>query len=724
MKSDVRPVTNGRARVPVIMQMDVLECGAASLTMILAYYNKWIPLEQVRLDCGVSRDGSNAVNIMKAAENYGLEANGYRCEPQQLIKSGLYPCIIHWNFNHFVVLCGFKGKYAYINDPAMGSIRVSMDEFDRSFTGIYLEFCPTEHFEPGGKRKSIIEFAKKRLTGLSFAVVFVVLTTLISLFFELLNPAFSRFFMDRLLTGENTELLTPFTVFLLAAGTVQVLMTALRSVYSLKISGKMDAIGSSTFFWKILRMPMEFFGQRMTGDIMQRQNANAVITDALVNTLVPLVLNMVMLLFYTLVMLRFSVMLTLIGVSVVLLNIYVSQMLSGEQVNITRVQQREAGKLASAALSGIRMIDNIKASGSESGFFQKWAGYQASVNAQNVKYAGLIQIFGTIPTFLTYLANASVIVIGVWLAMQGKFTVGMIMTFQGFMSSFMKPASGMITARQTMQEIRVDMERIEDVMDYPVDPYFKDEPLSEDFNYKKLSGEIELKNVTFGYSKIAPPLIKNFSMHLKPGSSVALVGASGCGKSTLSKLISGLYCPWSGEVLFDGRPIGEIERGVFTSSVAVVDQDIILFEDTIANNIKMWNDTIQDYEMILAAQNAQIYDDIMEREGGFDGWLSEDGRDLSAGERQKLEIARALAQKPTIIIMDEATSAVDAKTEFDLVNVMKSKGITCIVIAHRLSTIRDCDEIIVLDKGEIAERGTHDELLNSGGAYAELIACE
>lgn len=722
MKNEIRPVTKGRARVPVVMQMEALECGAASLTMILAYYKKWVPLEQVRLDCGVSRDGSNAMNMIKAAKSYGLDAGGFRCGPEQLREKGVFPCIIHWNFNHFVVLCGFKGRYAYLNDPARGSIRVSMEEFDESFTGIYLEFRPTERFEPSGKRKSSFEFARKRLEGANAAVVFVVLTTLIAFFYEIINPAFARFFIDRLLSGENRELMTAFVIILTVVAVLQVLVIALQSVYSLKINAKMDAEGSSTFFWKILRMPMEFFSQRLSGDIMLRQNANATIAETVVHTLVPLVLNALMLLFYMVVMLRYSVLLTLVGVSTIILNLFVTQLISHKRVNIVRVQQRDTGKLASTALSGIRMVETIKASGAENGFFQKWAGFQASVNAQNARFARLNQNLGIIPSLLTSLANASVLVIGVWLTLRGQFTVGMILSFQGFMSSFMKPASTVISARQTIQEMRTDMERIDDVMNYPTDPLFKDEPLREGAAYSKLSGEVELRNVSFGYSRLTPPLIEDFSMHMKPGSCVALVGTSGCGKSTLSKLISGLFQPWSGEILFDGKPISEIERSVFTGSVAVVDQDIILFADSIANNIKMWNRTIQDFEMILAARDAQIYDDIMARDGGFDSFLSEGGRDFSGGQRQRLEIARVLAQDPTVIIMDEATSALDAKTEFEAVKAIKARGITCIVIAHRLSTIRDCDEIIVLDKGKVVERGTHDELYARGGAYAELIA--
>ena len=719
-----KPMTHGVAKVPVVMQMEALECGAAALAMVMAYYDKWVPLEQVRLDCGVSRDGSSAKNILIAARSYGFEAQGYRCEVDSLRQEVALPCIIHWNFNHFVVLDGFRGRYAYINDPARGEVKVPMEEFDNAFTGVCLQITPGPDFKPGGKPKSTLEFARKRLKGAGVAVAFVLLSTVISYLFGIINPIFSRFFMDRLLTGENRELLMPFVGLMAVLGVAQVTVAWVQAIYSRKIDGKMSVVGSSEYMWKILRMPMEFFSQRMAGDILQRQNTNATIAGTLVNTFTPLLLNTIMMVFYLVVMIKLSPLLTLIGIVTIVVNLLVSQIISRKRVNITRVQMRDAGKLASATVSGIQMVETIKASGAENGYFQKWAGYQASVNTQKVKYARLNQYLGAIPTVLSVIASSAVMVIGVGLTMSGKFTLGAIMTFQGFLSSFMSPAMTLVSAGQTIQEMRTDMERVEDVMQYPADPSFSDTPLEEDADYSKLSGEVELRHVTFGYSRLGKPLIEDFSMHMKPGSRVAFVGTSGCGKSTLAKLISGLYQPWSGEILFDGKPISSIDRSVFTGSVAVVDQDIVLFEDTIANNIKMWDESIEDFEMILAARDAQIYNDIMAREGGFYGMLTEGGKDLSGGQRQRIEIARVLAQDPSVIIMDEATSALDAKTEYELVKAVKDRGITCIVIAHRLSTIRDCDEIIVLNKGKVVERGTHNELYAKGGYYTELIASD
>ena len=727
MAKDVKikkPVSGGVAKVPVVMQMEALECGAASLAMILAYYDKWIPLEQVRSDCGVSRDGSNAANVLRAARSYGMIAKGYRYEPEELKKYGKFPCIVHWNFNHFVVLNGFKKDKAVLNDPAKGNYTVSMKVFDESFTGICLMFEPGDNFEPSGKPKSMMSFARERMKGSAVAVAFVILTSIISNLIGIINPAFSRIFLDRLLTGVNPEWFMPFIMALALIGIIQLVVSWISAVYSLKINGKMDAVGNTTFMWKVLRMPMEFFSQRMAGDICQRQSSNSNIAKTLVSTFAPLLLNTIMMIFYLVVMLRYSLVLTLIGLISIVVNFFVSRIISAKRVNITRVQMRDAGKLAGTTVAGIEMIETIKAAGAENGFFEKWAGYQASVNTAQVKYARLNQYLGLIPSAVSGITNIAVLMLGVYLVIQGEFTIGMVMAFQGFLSSFQAPAVTLISAGQTMQEMRTEMERIEDVMKYPTDVEYAEDEKDDGREYSKLSGNIELKNITFGYSKLAKPLISDFNLTLKPGQRIALVGGSGSGKSTIAKLISGLYKPWSGEILFDGKPMSEIDREVFTGSLAVVDQDIILFEDTIANNIKMWDKSIEDFEMIMAARDAQIHEDIMQRENGYQYKITEGGKDFSGGQRQRLEIARVLAQDPTIVILDEATSALDAKTEYEVVKAIKDRGITCIVVAHRLSTIRDCDEIIVLDYGEVKERGTHEELMKQGGLYTKLVTSE
>ena len=718
-----QPVKKGVAKVPVVMQLEELECGAASLAMLMAYYGKWVPLEQVRTDCGVSRDGSKAKNVALAAIHYGFQVKAFRYSLEAIRDQATFPCIIHWNMNHFVVLDGFKGKYAYLNDPARGTVRVTMEEFDAAFTGVTITAVPGESFTPSGKPKSTLDFARKRLIGAGAAVAFVMLTTSISYLFGIINSVTSRIFMDRLLTGENREWLYPFISLLILLGFIQIVVAWAQAVYTLKINGKMAAIGSTSYMWKVLRLPMEFYSQRQAGDIQGRLSLNASIAETLVNTFGPLLLNTTMMVFYLVLMLRQSTLLTLIGLFTLVLNIFMSRVISNKRINITRVQMRDSAKLHSTAASGISMIETIKSSGAENGFFQKWAGYQASVNTQSVKANKTEHLIGMIPAFFSSLANYAVLVLGVWLTMQGTYTLGGVLMFQGFLSSFMSPAKTLISAGQTIQEMRTQMERVEDVMEYPEDEAVREHE-TEETELSKLQGNLELKNITFGYSRLEKPLIEDFSLTLKTGQRVALVGSSGSGKSTVSKLVSGLYQPWSGEILFDGKPRSAYPRDVVAGSLAVVDQDIIMFEDTIANNIKMWDDSIQDFEMILAARDAQLHDDITQLPGGYQHKLTSGGKNLSGGQRQRMEIARVLAQDPTIIILDEATSALDARTEHDVVNAIRDRGITCVVIAHRLSTVRDCDEIIVLEHGKVAERGTHDELMKRGGAYADLVANE
>lgn len=718
------PKRAGVARTPVVMQMEDLECGAASLCMVLAYYHRWVPIEQVRADCGVSRDGSNAKNIYKAAVNYGMKVKAYRYEISSLKEKAVYPCILHWGFNHFVVLNGFKRDKAVINDPARGCVTVSMEELDENFTGVCLIFEPGEDFEPGGSPRSIFTFAGMKMRGTRAAVFFVILTTVAAALLGVLQPVFSRVFLDRLLAGDRGGWLRLFVAGISAVTLVQIVVAWMKAVYLLKIQGKLAIVANAEFMWHVLRLPVDFFSQRMAGDIATRQKANQDIAAQLIGIFAPLALNFLMMIFYLAVMLRYSLTLTLLGVTSILINILVARVISSKRVNITRVMMRDQGNLDGTTYTGVEMIETIKSSGSDNGFFEKWSGIQASVNTQQVKYEKLNGYLGMLPGIVASVSDILILVMGAWFVIRGEFTIGMILAFQGFVSAFREPAGTLVSAGQSLQEMRTNMERIEDVLEYPADIEYKREEIREDGEYDKLNGSVELRHVTFGYSRLEKPLIEDFNLTLNQGSRVALVGASGCGKSTVSKLISGLYRPWEGEILFGGKPIGEINREVFTGSLAVVDQDIILFEDTIANNIKMWDSSIEDYEMILAARDAQIHEDIMLRESGYQYRILEGGKDFSGGQRQRMEIARVLAQDPTIIIMDEATSALDAKTEYDVVNSIKARGITCIVVAHRLSTIRDCDEIIVMDRGKIVQRGTHEELMAIGGLYMQLVTSE
>lgn len=711
-------------KVPAVMQMEALECGAASLCMILAYYRRWVPLEEMRAACGVSRNGSNAQNIYLAAENYGLKVKAFSYEMEELMEEATFPCIIHWEFQHFVVLNGFKKGKACINDPARGCIEVSMEEFDESFTGVCLTFEPGEDFQMGGTKKSMLEFCKKRLRGTESIGLYLLLISTALAFLSILQPIFSSIFVDRLLEGQTGEWIQFFAVGIAGVTLLQILLSWISQDKLRKIRGKLAVSANAKFMWHVLRLPVEFFTQRMAGDIAARQKANQDIAAKLIQTFIPMILNFLMLIFYLIVIFRYSPILALIGVFSTLLNVLAAQKIAEKRTNITRVMMRDQGNLDGITYAGIEMIETIKASGADNGFFEKWAGIQASVNTQKTRYTEVSTLMGMIPMLVSSISDTLILALGAWFVMQGRFTVGMVLAFQGFMLAFREPVEDFISAGKDLQEMRSNMERVEDVLEYPTDPFTDQDPLLEEGEYDKLDGSVELKDVTFGYSKLSDPLIEHFNLSVQPGQRVAIVGASGCGKSTISKLICGLYQPWEGEILFGGKKASEIHHQVFTGSLAVVDQDIILFEDTIANNIKMWDSTIEDYEMILAARDAQLHEDIMNRDGGYQYRILDGGRDFSGGQRQRLEIARVLAQDPTIILMDEATSALDAKTEYDVVNSIKARGITCIVVAHRLSTIQDCDEIIVMDKGKIAERGRHAELMEAGGLYTKLVLSE
>lgn len=709
-------------KVPVILQMEALECGAASLAMILAYYKKYVTLEQLRSDCNVSRDGSTAKYINLAARHHGLEAAGYRMSVEKIKEQTDFPMIIHWNFNHFLVLCGFKGNKAVINDPAGGRILVDMEEFDRSFTGVALKFKPSESFVPSGKPKNVMTFVKNRLKGCAGSLTFILTMGLIISVMELVKPVFYKLFTDEVLIGGQADKMSSLLIAMIITLAVGFIAEVLKSTHLVKLQAKMSIGSSSSFMWHIIRLPVEFFSQRFAGDIASRQQSNNDIANSLCTQLAPVFLNLIMIGIYLIVMICYNAAMAMIGIGMAIINIVLMRAVSKQNTNAAKSIQRDSGKLSGIMIAAVSMIETIKASGAEFGFFEKISGYQTKYNNAMLDLRKRNTIIGIVPQILSGLCTGAILMVGVYNIFNGSFTIGMLMAFQSFMNLFLAPVGFLVNSIQVFQDMSGSMERVEDVMNYRTDVEFN--PEIPEKKLEKLSGEVELKNISFGYSSLAPALIENFDLKAKKGSMTALVGGSGSGKSTLAKVISGLYPQRSGELLFDEKPIREIDRYVFTGSVAVVDQNISLFSGTVKDNITMWDSTIPEETIIEACKDACIHNDIMALKDGYDSVIAEGGGNFSGGQRQRLEIARAFAAHPSIIILDEATSALDPTTEKLVMDAVKRRGMTCFVIAHRLSTIRDADEIIMLEYGKEVERGTHKQLIEKDGKYAALVKSE
>ena len=710
-----------RVKTPTILQMEATECGAASLGMVLAYYGKWLPLEKLRQECGVTRDGVNAKNILRAARRLGCVAKGFAGKPEVLRKKE-FPLILFWEFNHFVVMEGVENDIVYLNDPALGRRKVPWADFLTSYTGIYLNIRPGEGFVQEGHPYNVAKAVAEKLAEDKWALLFILILGLCMVIPGLAVPVMNQIFIDDVFSMKHPEWTTKLLLAMAAAAILSGVMNAMRAVVLTYWQKKLTLADSSSFFWHVLRLPVTFFQQRYAADVASRIQFNESNAAVLSGQAATALLDMFIALFYLGLLVQYSVPLTLVGVSFSFVNLAVLLYMRRNMTDLTMRIQQEKGKEYGVLMNGLMMIDSVKACGSEADLFGKWAGYAAKALVANQEMQIWSLKVRLLPTLLAGISGALVMTVGGFSIMEGLMTAGVYTAVNSLIAKFQEPMQKILALSDVIRTTEMQMQRLDDVRRYPIDSLnYPDETQTITFKGNRLSGELTMRDVNFGYSPLDPPLLENFNLSLTPGHWAAIVGASGSGKSTLAKLASGLYEEWSGDVLFDGVKRREIPRAVLVSSIATVDQDVFQISGTVRENISLFDKSVPKEDIVLAAQDACIHDDILRLAGGYEAEVAEGGLNFSGGQRQRLEIARALAGNPSILVLDEATSAIDPMTEQKVLSNIRRRGCTCLIVAHRLSTIRDADEIIVLEKGKVAERGTHREMMTHDGPYRRLI---
>jgi ATP-binding cassette, subfamily C, bacterial len=714
-----------RQQTPTLLQMEAVECGAAALGIMLAHYGRIVPLAELRITCGVSRDGSNATNILSAARQYGLEAKGFKVSELEGLQELEFPLIAFWNFNHFVVVEKLSKTKVSLNDPATGPRSVDLETFDAAFTGVVLTFTPGPTFQKGGMKPDLLRSLWNRLKSSQGVLIYCIIAGFLLVIPNIVTPAFTQIFIDEVLVANRGDWLRPLVLGMVVMAGLEGILTLLQLKFLRRMKVKLSMGMSSQFIWHILRLPVSFYDQRYAGEISSRIQLNDRLAQVLSGELATTAISTVMVVFYAAVMFQYNAILSLIGITAVALNLAALQWVSRWRVDANMSLIQEQGKVSGIAISGLQSMETLKASGLEADFFARWSGqYAKSVNAQ--QQMGMTnQLLGLVPMLLSAITTLLVLAIGGWHVMEGEMTIGMLVAFQSLMYRFMEPADHLVNLGSQLQTLEGDVNRLDDVLQNPIDPALQENKEIDEYSptAAQLVGSLKLRNLSFGYSRVAPPLIEDFSLTLWPGQRVAIVGGSGSGKSTIAKLVAGLYAPWQGEILLGGYLREMLSRSDLVNSVAFVSQDILLFEGTIRDNLSLWDSTISSAQLMSALQDAALGATVRSL-GGLDAKLLEGGSNLSGGQRQRLEIARALVNNPSILILDEATSALDTETERIIDRNIRQRHCTCLIVAHRLSTIRDCDEIIVLEQGKVVQRGTHDQLKAIDGAYLRLIQSE
>lgn len=708
-----------RVRTPTVLQMEAVECGAAALGIILAHHGRFVPLEELRLACGVSRDGSRASHVANAARQYGLQVQAFRIEPSHLPEMDL-PLIAHWGMNHFVVVEGIGPRHAWINDPGTGPRRIPLEELDRNLTGVVITASPGPAFKPGGERPRAMSGIRRRLSGNETSFGFALAVSLLLMVPSLLVPAFSQVFVDDILVGRFDSWLKDLLVAMACTGVLMAVLTWLQLDTLLRLETRLSVGGSARFLDRLTRLPVGFFAQRHPGDVAGRVLLNDRVARLVSGDVGRGLLGLIQAVIYAIVMAVYDVTLTAVVVLAALVNLaalaWLGRSLSDDNQRLLSRTLRTEG----LAKGGLQMVESYRASGTEGLLLAQLAGSRAAVANITQSLALRRAVLEGLPAFITILASAAVLVLGGARIMAAEMTVGQLVAFKALAVAFMGPVAMLVGVATQMQDAKANLTLLEDTLHHPLAQEFTQTPAAA--AAARFAGHVELRGVTFGHSRLEKPLLDNISLVIEPGRRLGIVGGSGSGKSTLALLIAGLYRPWSGEVLIDGRSLEAIPREELRREVAVVDQAGFLFDGTVRDNIAMWDPTLAGERIVDCASDAVIHGEILARRGGYAGAVSEEGRNWSGGQRARIELARALATDPAILVLDEATAALDNRTEAMLMRNLRRRGCTMLIVAHRLNLVRDCDEVIVMDRGRIVQRGRPEDLAASEGPFRTMLA--
>jgi NHLM bacteriocin system ABC transporter peptidase/ATP-binding protein len=705
-----------RTHVPTVLQMEVVECGAASLGMVLAHFGRWVPLEQLRERCAVGRDGVTALRVVTAARSYGLIAEGHRVEPSGL-KDLPLPQILWWDMAHFVVLEGWDRDGWWVNDPGVGVRHVTSHEFESSFTGISLLARPGPDFKRGGHAPPPLAGLRRRIRGFGRLIALILFSGLMLSVPTIVAPLLVKATVDEVFVDGRLAFLLPATLGLLVALVAQFLLSRAQQMFVAELQVRSAIRMSTETMRHLLRLPMRFFTQRMPADVTNRASLNDDVAQMVSGPLVQSVISTILAVAYAAAAFLVD---PLLGLVVVGAGIAQGATAWWGFMRVRRLMRQslvQETEVAVAVATSIGMIETLKATGAEDDALDRYGAAQDRLVDVRQSQDLALNPIGVLPTLITSLALIALLGLGSWQVIEGRQSLGALVALQVLLAGFSAAAQQIAAAVSQAPQVTAAMERIDDILDYDEVAHPPDEGIEGD----PLMGLVDIDDVTFRYDPAGPPVIADLSVKIEPGHTLALVGPSGCGKTTIARLITGLLPPDSGTIAFDGIPRERVSAESLTQGLAVVSQEIAIFPGTIADNITLWDPRITAEDVRAAADDACLTEEILARPDGFDTLLGEGGRGLSGGQRQRLALARALARRPRILLLDEATSALDARTEQKVMAAIARRRCTLILVAHRLSTIRDADEILVLDQGHVIERGTHAQLMAAHGEYADLV---